>query len=377
MNSPFSYCHTIRSLILTLSLLLFACASIVAQQQATDGATPLGLSPGAPAGSYPLSDFEDVNLFNGTLNFSLPLLKIAGRGEGGYSLMLRIDHKWLVQKEAYDGQPPINIYTPQPGWWTDLGWAPIYSMGRVETRQGGSRDFVLGSGGCGYIHRQTLTRLTFIAPDGTEYELRDQATNGQPVLATCTAYNRGKIFVTADGSAATFVSDTDISDYQYDNPANVPPSGYMMLRNGTRYGIEGGKVMWMRDRNGNKLSFDYDIYQRMTSVTDSLNRQVTINYNAGGGAYQEITYKGFNEAIRSLKVYFAYLSTVLRSDFTLLTTGQMFPELNGAGSGYHNPVVVSAVELPNGKQYQFRYNSYAELTRVVRQAAVHPKGTGC
>ncbi|HKV36363.1 MAG TPA: RHS repeat-associated core domain-containing protein [Pyrinomonadaceae bacterium] len=367
MNLPFSVSHAIRSLIFTSAFLLFAFASAVAQQQATDGATPLGLSPGAPAGSYPLSDFENVNLFNGSLNFALPLVKIGGRGEAGYPLMLRIDHKWLVQKEPYDGQPPINIYTPMPSWWTDTGWAPIYSMGRLEMRQGGSRDFVLGSGGCSsYIHRQTLTRLTFTAPDGTEYELRDQATNGQPVNATCTAFNRGTVFVTADGSAATFISDTDIFDYQYDNPGNAAPSGYMMLRDGTRFRVYGGNVQWMRDRNGNKLSFTYDIYQRMTSVTDSLNRQVTINYDAGGGTYQEITYKGFGGATRSIKVYFNYLTSVLRSDFTMLTNGQMFPELNGSGTGgYHNPLVVSAVELPNGKQYQFRYNSYAELTRVV------------
>src|SRR4051794_11138279 len=110
MNSPFSFSRIIRSLTLASALLLFACTTVFAQQQSTDGATPLGLSPGAPAGSYPLSDIEDVNLYNGTLNFSLPLVKIAGRGEAGYSLMLRLDHKWLVQKEAYDQQPPINIY---------------------------------------------------------------------------------------------------------------------------------------------------------------------------------------------------------------------------------------------------------------------------
>jgi YD repeat-containing protein len=364
MNSPFSIFRTIRSLIISSSLLLFAFASAFAQQQTTDGTTPLGLTPGAPAGSYPLSNLEDVNLFNGTLNFSMPLFKVDGRGDAAYSLMLRVDHKWLVQKEQYDGQPPINIYTPQPGWWTDIGWASIYSVGRMETRQGGSRDWVIASG-CGYVHRETLTRLTFIAPDGTEYELRDQATNGQPVLAGCTAYNRGTVFVTADGTAATFISDTNIFDYQYDNPGDIPPSGYMMLKNGTRYRVDGGKVSWMRDRNGNKLTFTYDNYQRMTSVTDSLNRQVTINYDAGSGAYQEITYKGFGGATRSIKVYFNYLSNVLRSDFTMLTTAQMFPELNGSGNGYYNPSVVSAVELPNGKQYQFRYNSYAELTRVV------------
>ena len=219
MNSRASFTHTLRSLALTSTLVLFAFTTVSAQQQATDGATPLGLSPGAPAGSYPLSDFEDVNLFNGTLNFALPLVKIGGRGEAGYSLTMRIDHKWLVQKEAVDGQPPINMYTPQPGWWTDTGWSPIYSMGRMEMRQGGSCDFVIGTGGsCGYVHRQTLTRLTFTAPDGTEYELRDQGTNGQPVNATCTAYNRGTVFVTADGSAATFISDSNIFDYQFDNP---------------------------------------------------------------------------------------------------------------------------------------------------------------
>lgn len=362
MYSRNSFSHTLRSLVLSSSLLLFAFAGAVAQQS-TDGATPLGLSPGAPAGSYALSDFEDLNLFNGTLNFSLPLIKVAGRGEAGYPLMLRIDHKWLIHKEQSEGQPPINIYTPQPGWWTDLGWAPIYSMGRLESRQGGTRDYVINSG-CGYIRRQTLTRLTFTAPDGTEYELRDQATNGQPVNATCTAHNRGTVFVTGDGTAATFVSDADIFDYQYDNPANYPPSGYMMLRDGTRFRIDGGKVMWMRDRNGNKLTFTYDIYQRMTSVTDSLNRQVTVSYGAGAGTYDQITFKGFGGATRNIKVHFAFLSNVLRSDSTWLTTAQMFPELNGAG-GYYNPSVTSAIELPNGKQYQFRYNTYAEMTRVV------------
>lgn len=361
--SKFSFSRIFHAAVLTSIPLLLAFTNVFAQQQSTDGATPLGLSPGAPAGSYALSDFEDVNLFNGTLNFSLPLVKIGGRGEAGYSLMLRLDHKWLVQKEPYDGSPPINIYTPQPAWWTDTGWAPVYSMGRLETRQGGSRDFVLASG-CGYIHRQTLTRLTFTAPDGTEYELRDQGSNGQAVNATCTAYNRGTVFVTSDGSAATFISDTNIFDYQFDNPGNIPPSGYMMLRNGTRFRVDGGNVTWMRDRNGNKLTFTYSGL-RMTSVTDSLNRQVTISYNSGAGTYDQITFKGFGGATRTIKVYFNYLNSLLRSDFTMLTTGQMFPELNGAGGGYHTPLVASAVELPNGKQYQFRYNSFAELTRVV------------
>jgi len=50
MKSPFYYSRTVHSIILTSALLLFAFANVSAQQQATDGATPLRLSPGAPAG---------------------------------------------------------------------------------------------------------------------------------------------------------------------------------------------------------------------------------------------------------------------------------------------------------------------------------------
>jgi RHS repeat-associated protein len=364
-----SLVNLIRLLNLALFVAIALCSfSPVAAQQITDGHTPLGLTPGAPAGSYPLSEFDNINLFNGSLNFSLPLVKVGGRGDAGYPIVLRLEQKWRVDKEQSEGQPPINLYYPQPGWWTDFGWAPVYSMGRIEIRQGGTKDYVIGGGGCtGYVHRQTLTRLTFIAPDGTEYELRDQGTNGQPVNATCPGLNREKVFNTADGTSATFISDSDIVDYPYDNPGNIPPSGFMMLKDGTRYRIDNGNVSWMRDRNGNKLTFTYDTFQRMTAVTDSLNRQVTIAYGGGDGTYDQITYKGFGGASRTIKVHFRTLSAVLRSDIPWQSLHDLFPELNGVNSGYvyYEPPVVSAVELPNGKQYAFRYNGYAELTRVI------------
>jgi YD repeat-containing protein len=172
------------------------------------------------------------------------------------------------------------------------------------------------------------------------------------------------VFVTSDGTSATFVSDADVTDYIYDNPANTRQSGYLMLRDGTRYRIDGGKVTWMRDRNGNKLTFTYNLNQRPTSITDSLNRQVTITYGSLGG-YDEISYKGFGGATRSIKIYLTNLQYALRSDYSLLTYQQLFPELNGASSVPANVAVIGAVELPNGKQYQFLYNSYAELARVV------------
>jgi hypothetical protein len=63
-----------------LPLFLLLAMATAHAQSVTDGATPLGLSPGMPAGSYALSDFDAVNLYNGNLGFRLPLLSVAGRG---------------------------------------------------------------------------------------------------------------------------------------------------------------------------------------------------------------------------------------------------------------------------------------------------------
>lgn len=350
---------TASCLIILLLAVFLPC--VTKAQSVTDGSTPLGLTPGMPAGSYALSDFDSVNLYNGNLGFRLPLVAIAGRGGAAYTMTLRLEQKWIVDKEVTPGEP--TMYYPNPNWWTLDGFKPLYSAGRLETRQGGSKEFNLQCG-LGFIHVWTLTRLTFTAPDGTEYELRDQLTNGRPDHPICSALNRGRVFVTSDGTSATFISDADVSDYLYDNPANTPQSGYLMLRDGTRYRIDGGKVTWVRDRNGNKLTFTYNAMQKPITITDSLNRQVTITYGAVGG-YDEITYKGFGGATRSIKIHLTNLQNVLRSDYSLQTYQQLFPELNGSYNVPANVAVVGAVELPNGKQYQFRYNSYAELARVV------------
>src|SRR5258706_13752146 len=75
---------TTAGIVVTSIFLLFIVASSARAQgpsgtSATDGSTPLGIQPGAPAGSYPLSGFDNINPFNGNLNFHLPLLHIGGR----------------------------------------------------------------------------------------------------------------------------------------------------------------------------------------------------------------------------------------------------------------------------------------------------------
>ncbi|MEK6280648.1 MAG: RHS repeat-associated core domain-containing protein [Acidobacteriota bacterium] len=352
---------TVRAL--TLLLVTVFLALSVNAQSATDGTTPLGLSPGSPAGSYPLSDFETVNLFNGSLNFSLPLLQIGGRGGAGYPITLHLEQKWNVTRYFEPGTPAF--YWPEPGWWSEEGggWR-TFDAGRLQIRLAGSKDFTQNCGG--YLNTKAVSRVTFSAPDGTEYELRDQLTHGQPKAPVpCTSgFNRGRTFVTADGTSATFVSDSDIIDpYWHGDQEMVPPAyGYLMLRDGTRFRVQDDKIIWMRDRNGNTVEFTHDLYKRVTSIKDSLNRVVTVAYDNGYAA--EISFKGVNEAPRTIRIGQAGLNSVLRSGYSPQTSSQLFPELHATGN-WNNPMVLSYIELPDGRKYQLQYNSYGELARVV------------
>jgi RHS repeat-associated protein len=366
-----------------LTILVTVIAATGGRSQTTtpaDGSTPLGLSPGAPAGSYSLSGFEHINPFNGNLNFYLPLASITGRGGAQGAVMQSIDEKrWNVKHQVvYNSQLQEfeDVYTPHPVFWS-IG--PGYSPGILIGRQSGGGGITYCSGHSLPAFSQTLTRLTFTAADGTEYELRDQQTSGQPLTipnpCSFVAPTRGTVFVTADGSAATFISDSVISDKVSANGAGrIYPSGYLMLRDGTKFRIDGGNVTWMRDRNGNKLSFTYSS-GRITTITDSLNRQITITYADFVTTFaDQITFKGFGPATRTVLVNYTSLSSALRttnprnepaSRYQIQTYHGLFPELNNASSStQYNPTVVSSITLPNGRQYQLLYNSYAELARV-------------
>src|SRR6185369_12707698 len=151
--------------------------------------------PGSPNGAYALSDFDVVNLYNGSLNFRLPVYNVAGRGGAAYPITLKVDKKWTVQRHF---EPGVGyFYYADGAWWSETG-------------------------------------VTFTAPDGTEYEFRYQLTNGQPKAPVSGGFNRGTIFVTADGSTATFISDWDIHEALGEPPL---PDGYIKLKDGTQFRI--------------------------------------------------------------------------------------------------------------------------------------------
>src|SRR5262249_25058760 len=160
------------------------------------------------------------------------------------------------------------------------------------------------------------------------------------------------------GQSATFISDDDVYDSitiqgsaQY-----FGPSGYLKWRDGTVYRIDYGEVTWIRDRNGNKLSFSYPSYYQMV-VTDSLNRQIAVDYSVNDPTYglcNRIKYKGYGGAQRTIYITLGPMSTVLRSGYSIQNLNQLFPLYNASNYQF-NPYVVTGIWLPNGKKYSFYY----------------------
>lgn len=366
-------CAALASLVLwVLGCALSGNAQTVTKSS-TQGPTPSGLQPGVSAGSYALSGFDNINYFSGSLNFRLPLLTVGGRGAAQYTMTLPIERHWSVRSQGhYESCFGTQICFHWDYWYPEHTSTeqPDFSPGAMSGKHTGIAATPCINTSQGYS--TTLTILTFKTPDGSQVELRDKAHGGRPLPANpCNSSTdqqpRGRVFTSTDGSSITFVSDAEIRDYwQY---SEFAPTGYLMMRDGTRYRIVTGRVKWMRDRNGNQLDFTYEIENqygvsgRVVLVTDSLGRQVTISYRSDTQAYDQISFAGTNGEPRTIRVGG---TPSLRSDYQPLTWAQAFSELNGTsqwtgGPGASGP---SYVELPDGRRYRFFYNQYGELARV-------------
>lgn len=430
-----------------LLALLAALSSQGRAQQNGRGMTPPGLAPGAPAGSYSLSGFENVNLFNGNLNFNLPLLKVGGRGRVGTSINLAVNSvKWDMsfrpanattsglfpwrlrgmdedEVHTFDfniytacvdvnvegvppscelyidnnpnggaGMPPMElpmvpqtsgyVFFPiaQPDWvkWDFL--APGYGPGVVRGSRSEAWEQYLYPSPSDPRHNdphnhksQTLYRMKFVEPDGTEHELIDTYTGGRPTFHSYAPEDdvkRGRVFVSTDGSAMTFVASAEVTDNSGD------PSGELLFPDGTRCHVAGGLIKSVRDPDGNYVTYSYgsdpthlEAVGRVVEIKDTLGRRVTITYGDLTNVwYDEIKYNGVGgELNRSIKVWHSRLADALRSDQSLKTTGELFPGTSRIGNlptRQYNPVVTSAVELPDHRQYHLRYNSYGAMALV-------------
>src|SRR6202142_3348853 len=198
-----------------------------------DGTTPAMNQPGSPADAYRMSSVETINLATGQLNIVIPLADLMGRGSAKQTLIFHREAQWLAQGYTYlyncqQGggggvcQTGINFAVSFKPWAT-LG--PTFAQGAMLERTSGDWCMSLQPGN--YVSTywwHTLTRMTFMAPDGTQYEFRDTLTGGVPVLTGQTnGTSRGTNWAAYDGSGAIFTTATVL-----DPPRNgcTPGQGY-------------------------------------------------------------------------------------------------------------------------------------------------------
>ena len=193
--------------ILSLAVLIILTVQDVSGQTTNPytGFTPSGLEPG---GGFSLSGFDNINPATGSMNVALPLLQIGGRGQAGYTMTLRIDRHWTVPQSYINPKDPPTYDVEAKMWYeSDARYKPVgLSPGMMALRWGAYKT----GGTCNSIvWGFTLSRYTFVHPDGSETEFVDALTNGQArqwsgCLGT---HTRGKVWYSTDGSGMTFIAD--------------------------------------------------------------------------------------------------------------------------------------------------------------------------
>ena len=360
-------------------LSIFASVSGQSNHRISQGNTHSNFQPGTPAGSYALSGFESINPYSGKVNFSLPLFKVAGRGNAGYSVDLTIQRNWLIKHDVNDpnlyGFPSAeryainHTYTPSDADEAVSTYGANFTPGFLGFMKGRRTGTNRNSRICGNsqpCYDETLTRLSFTQTDGTEIEFRDVANGGRAYLFTSAAiqHSRGTHWVSTDGTNATFISNSVIYDYREKAVVGdgiLFPSGTLYLQNGTKYVIQDGNVISITDVNGNQV----------TPGEDSLGREITktiiSNPEPGVDRATVFNFKGTGGTARTTKINYSLLEDRLSSGYSITGLWSLFEliEPEGQSGVEYNPEVVSSVVLPDGRTYQFRYNNYGELTEIL------------
>lgn len=295
---------------------------------------------GRPAGSYNLDGFDNINLFNGNLNFKLPLLKVGGRGDVNFTIPFIVEQRW-IQTVGWVGQLQVYQYFPEGGAGVGANLGDIEDATTTYNYWQCTEEFEPS---------KAIVAFNFKTVDGTTQTFHPTSSSkGLIELSVCPGNfrpitNVGAEFETWDGSGAKLIADYPIyhdGDFATmratPNGQNLTPVWTLLFPNGTRYRIEPSGNRRLEDRNGNYINFTNTIVNSAgvtftkTDITDSLGRTVTIDPSQNEfpyGEHTKITYQGFGGATR-----------IIRASR-------------------------SKIWLPDGRTYNFTYNSNYELTKV-------------
>jgi YD repeat-containing protein len=250
-----------------------------------------------------------VDLLSGNANWSLPILGLKGRA--GLDLGLSLSYNSLVwTKEASTNSIKFDADRGMPSPGFRLGFPVIQS--RYYNSQVSKYAYLLISPSCSHTElRQVGASNTYESADSSSLQLIDNGGGSLTLRPT-------------DGSQLTYL----LINGQYQCPQ-------------------------IKDRNGNYISVSYYSDGRINTITDTLSRVITFNYDRflnlisitqpwGGATHTWAT--------------FGWGTQSINTGFTGMT-------VSGPQNGT-SIAVLTQVSLDDGSRYTFEYNSYAQAAAV-------------
>lgn len=367
-------CNILRqnSLTILLLTLILAQAFLKISGQDTRNFSPL-ITPGSPVGAYSLNSIENVNVFNGNVNVNIPLAIVQGRGEVSLPLFLSLPSTEKTEVgNIYIDDSPDGSGTP--GHYV---FNAVFSSSRVPPSQNNiqispghmSIQFKL------WENLGWMTKLIFETSDGTRYELFDTDPNSPFNHSVYHKFKnengnlairpRGRYFSSKDGMDIRFVSDMDVPVYV---PVGTTAVGYfdlygnVNLPNGTVYRIEKNRVVWIEDRNGNRINISYQTNpQDMVLsyvVTDPNGRDTEVSQcNDSNYLCNRVEFQGSDGNTRELRILYGGPESSGAPNFV------GFPRTPDNISRFD--MTPRKLTLPDGSFFEFFHNTEGLLTRMI------------
>lgn len=181
----------------------------------------------------------------------------------------------------------------------------------------------------------------------------------------------GYLLITESGSRVEFrqVGSSSIYETADSSYTQLIDSGSSLLvrtTDGTQhnYQLIGSEFQCVevKDRNGNYITVEYNSFNRLSQITDTLGRVLVVNYDENGNP---ISVAQSHSSGQRVYVTFSYELKPINTNYSGMT---VIGPANGS-----QITVLKYVALDDGSYYQFNYNSYGQVYQIDSHAADNHK----
>ena len=318
------------------------------------------------------------------LEVDIPLGSYPGRG---INVPIGLSYSSKLWRLEYNNSQPVGNLPDQcitinrakyaensaSGWTTSLAVPYIEYTGEdnLFDERGFPVSDVICPAGQGGGFSWYIKRLTVHLPSGETHELR---ANDTPVMSQ-NGFDWNATFYAVDGSNIKYIENSATNTYRL-----LLPDGSFYDFTNTRTTLNLAtirKAAKFSDRNGNYTTYhEPDTTYPNGYWTDTLGRNIPVPFKPEmptAPAVQNYQMAGMTGVYKfhwkKLKDTTAAESGLTDFSQQLQLTSVLFPSddrnwvIDTSGTPF-NPIVLTAVELPTGQFYRFKYNIYGEIERI-------------